>query len=293
MNHLKDFCAKALKSKKVDLEPVKNGGNNRGYRVTTEDRSCYLKEYYASDKNDRSRIRRESNFLSYCDKIGENHVPELIAWDLTQNLLLQTYILGEKVDSDSIGEDEIDQCLKFIQRINTNGFISDSKITFDVASDACFSILEHLSHVQRRYDRLNQVAVRTQTKLERDFGGFILNRVNPVLANLSAKLLDASMTKSWDCLQDQRVISPSDFGFHNALKDSDGNVMFLDFEYAGLDDPLKLICDFICQPQVPVRTDYLHKFYPLLEIRGIESSEEVIQLCLPLYRLKWIAIILG
>ena len=49
-----------------------------------------------------------------------------------------------------------------------------------------------------------------------------------------------------------RVLSPSDFGFHNALLDRQGNVRFFDFEYAGWDDPAKLVCDFFCQVEVPV-----------------------------------------
>ena len=48
-----------------------------------------------------------------------------------------------------------------------------------------------------------------------------------------------------------RVVSPSDFGFHNALRTEDGRLAFLDFEYAGWDDPAKLVCDFELQPAVP------------------------------------------
>ena len=47
-------------------------------------------------------------------------------------------------------------------------------------------------------------------------------------------------------------LSPSDFGFHNALLDDEGKLTFLDFEYAGRDDPAKLVSDFFCQPEVPV-----------------------------------------
>ena len=55
---------------------------------------------------------------------------------------------------------------------------------------------------------------------------------------------------------DDCCLSPSDFGFHNALVDDDGQVTFLDFEYAGRDDPAKLVSDFFCQPEIPVPLDY-------------------------------------
>ena len=49
-----------------------------------------------------------------------------------------------------------------------------------------------------------------------------------------------------------RCLSPSDFGFHNAIRRASGELCFIDFEYAGQDDPAKMACDFLCQPEVPV-----------------------------------------
>ena len=43
------------------------------------------------------------------------------------------------------------------------------------------------------------------------------------------------------------MLSPSDFGFHNALLTKDG-LKFIDFEYFGWDDPVKLTCDFLLHP---------------------------------------------
>jgi hypothetical protein len=87
-------------------------------------------------------------------------------------------------------------------------------------------------------------------------------------------------------------VSPSDFGFHNALLEPGGRVRFLDFEYAGWDDPAKLICDFFCQPRVPVPLSYFDAF-----ARGVAESfpqpDEVVRrarLLLPAYRVKWVCI---
>ena len=41
----------------------------------------------------------------------------------------------------------------------------------------------------------------------------------------------------------QRALSPSDFGLHNALRGQDGQLRFVDFEYFGWDDPVKLVSD--------------------------------------------------
>jgi thiamine kinase-like enzyme len=41
-----------------------------------------------------------------------------------------------------------------------------------------------------------------------------------------------------------RRLSPSDFGFHNIIVISDWMLKFIHFEYAGWDDPAKMVCDF-------------------------------------------------
>ena len=58
----------------------------------------------------------------------------------------------------------------------------------------------------------------------------------------------------------ERCLSPSDFGFHNAILANDGRLRFIDFEYAGWDDPSKLICDFFCQPAVPAPPQAFDRF---------------------------------
>ena len=50
------------------------------------------------------------------------------------------------------------------------------------------------------------------------------------------------LNKSLD--KEQYCISPSDFGFHNALLKSNGDIKFIDFEYAGFDDPAKITSHF-------------------------------------------------
>ncbi len=45
-----------------------------------------------------------------------------------------------------------------------------------------------------------------------------------------------------------RTLSPSDFWFHNALRNREGEIIFIDFEYFGWDDPAKLVGDFVLHP---------------------------------------------
>jgi len=90
-------------------------------------------------------------------------------------------------------------------------------------------------------------------------------------------------------------LSPSDFGFHNSLIDEAGRFTFIDFEYAGRDDPAKLICDFFCQPALPVPLIHYERFAGRI-FDGLELSAPHPARCrslLDAYRIKWVCIILN
>jgi hypothetical protein len=45
-----------------------------------------------------------------------------------------------------------------------------------------------------------------------------------------------------------RSLCPPDFGFHNALRRASGELVFIDFDYFGWDDSVKVTCDFLLHP---------------------------------------------
>jgi hypothetical protein len=70
---------------------------------------------------------------------------------------------------------------------------------------------------------------------------------------------------------------------------------FHDFEYAGWDDPAKLVCDFLCQPEVPVPAALMdHARETLLApLANASRMADRCQLLLPVYLLKWSCICLN
>lgn len=65
-------------------------------------------------------------------------------------------------------------------------------------------------------------------------------------------------------LKCKKIISQSDIGFHNCGM-LNNKVFFYDFEYAGLDHPIKLICDVYYQPEKKINKKYMLKFIDNLE----------------------------
>ncbi|HWY36369.1 MAG TPA: hypothetical protein VNX68_17120, partial [Nitrosopumilaceae archaeon] len=94
---------------------------------------------------------------------------------------------------------------------------------------------------------------------------------------------------------EQCCISPSDFGFHNALKVNDGGVCFLDFEYAGWDDPCKMVGDFFAQIAIPVPERFFDSFVQKTMSQFPMPEELILRAAIlrPVYQVKWCCIALN
>ena len=70
--------------------------------------------------------------------------------------------------------------------------------------------------------------------------------------------------------------------------------MFIDFEYAGWDDPRKLLSDLVLQPQYNIPINFYNTFISLFKKK--EFSFENLQdssIVFELYRIKWVLIMLN
>ena len=103
------------------------------------------------------------------------------------------------------------------------------------------------------------------------------------------------MSFEHDISPTQRTLSPSDFGFHNALKKPDGSVVFLDFEYFGWDDPVRLVSDFLLHPGMDLSMDLKKKFLSgCLDIfSGDPEFTFRLKLLYPLIGIRWCMILLN
>jgi hypothetical protein len=94
----------------------------------------------------------------------------------------------------------------------------------------------------------------------------------------------------------RRILSPSDFGLHNALRRPDGRLAFIDFEYFGWDDPVKAVADVMLHAGMDLPTDlamgFLENVRPNFARRD-DGFETRLRLLYPLYALIWCLIVLN
>lgn len=214
----------------AEIIPLTGGKNNRVWKVKTT-QSYLLKEYFISEVDQRDRKGRELKLLAYAANIGISVVPKII------NPLSGQYALLEFLDGETptrITIKDIESALTFLQHLNSYREQLPAR-ELPPAADACFTSQEHQDKVAQRVKRLDHIQDANVKGLVSD-----INRYwKKWCASLSSDITQLSPK--------QRCISPSDFGFHNSIRTTAG-LKFIDFEYAGWDDPVKLIVDFCYQP---------------------------------------------
>lgn len=278
------------------MTPIYGGRNNRAYKINLEGKDYFLKHYNKKSDLTRSRLGAEYAFLTYAAECQSPHVTRPVSCDEEKSIGIYEFIEGERYQKDEIGKPEIMEALAFIKDINQH-HTSPAAQKLDFASEACFSIAEHIERVDIRVQRLQ--GIFQDDEIDTQAHVFIQQELEPAWLTLKKSIL-AQTKKHGLPLNDplsieNRIISPSDFGFHNALKLQDGKIMFVDFEYSGWDDPAKLIGDFFNQIEVSVPLDYFD-FFTHEIAKLVPDSEKMIQraaLLLPLYQIKWCCIILN
>jgi thiamine kinase-like enzyme len=277
----------------IQITPITGGGNNRAYLIQTKNNRLFAKQYFQTHLDTRDRLYAEYTFSSFAWKNDITNIAKPIAQD-KQNLIgFYEYIEGRKLTVSEITTEEISQALKFLITLNNKRELADENL--HDASEACFSLIEHFQLVERRIEILQNIKI--EDKLDQKAKIFVDNELfstwlqlkKSSLASISADLLNKKVN------QTDKILSPSDFGFHNVLLTTDNKLKFIDFEYAGWDDPAKLIGDFFSQPALPVSMKYFTEFANA--VSNLTSEPELtferIKILLPIIRLKWCCIALN
>jgi hypothetical protein len=275
------------------LSRLAGGKNNQVFRVETEaSRPLVLKRYFTDPRDPRDRLRAEWEFLQHAWSRGIRAIPEPLARDAAAHVGLYSFVEGRKLLPTELKPAHIDAAIEFVLAVNV-----PPRASLAPASEACFTLAEHIATVERRVARLATLDPDAPHLGEAQ--SFVSTRLlpawNAVESRLTIDACAAGLSMNEPIGADDRCLSPSDFGFHNALVDERGRVTFLDFEYAGCDDPAKLASDFFCQPEIPVPL-VLHATFISRMAEGFKLDEKGQARCrmlLDAYRIKWTCIILN
>lgn len=258
---------------------LKGGANNKVVLASDFSPKKLVIKFYFEDGKDRRE--KEYFFCKDAQEKGIENIPKPLALIPDTYAALYSYIEGKPA---TIKDLDILRCTTFILQMN----LSTKKPLLSPATESCFSLRDYIETVERKKDLLeSNKTPALQEFLDRLF----LPKWEKILSHFTQKYPSTQHTQ---IPSDERIISPSDFGLHNALVVKN-SLFFLDFEYAGIDDIAKLICDFFCQPRIPIPTKYFSLFcerlLPLTSQPQI-CHQRVIDL-MPICQMKWCCILLN
>jgi hypothetical protein len=288
---LEMFCSRYGVSIPFDMERIRAGRNSEVWRLFNADGQWILKNYYQHSGDERDRLGTEFGFLRFLSNAGVRGVAQPLGIDRSSHRALYSFLPGKRPGG--ITSSHITQAANFIAEINKLRTEPEA-MALPKAADSCFSWQDHLELTKTRIGRL--MTMRPESDLEVEAHALVKEQFLPLWLRLRNKMLHEIETSQLaePLPFEARILSPSDFGFHNTLED-EGNLVFVDFEYAGWDDPAKLICDFIGQPELPASESQGWQFRKeiLRNLPHPGTIEHRVEHLLPVHRLKWCCILLN
>jgi hypothetical protein len=284
--------ARGLVGGPVEVSHLTTGGrNSRIWRVCDGDRAFALKQYPPAGFDTRNRLATEVGALRLMERYRIDAVPRVIGVDDRHGYALLSWIDGHDVVE--VGDADIDAAAAFlaaIHELRTSPWASAQPL----AAEACLSGGEIKRQIEKRLARL-----RTDASEERALLGFLDRSFAPRFARWYAEAhaagsaagieFDTELPQQW------RSLVPSDFGFHNSLRRSDGSLAFVDFEYFGWDDPVKMSADIMLHPGRTLRPPQRGRVRKAA-IRlygGDPAFARRLSAYLPLFGCRWVLIVLN
>jgi Ser/Thr protein kinase RdoA (MazF antagonist) len=289
-NHEMDVARKLVGEPLLRISRVNGGRNSRVHRVETKDGVFALKQYPSRADDPRDRLGVETNALKWMAEHGLEAVPRVVAVDGEANCALLSWVDGSQVCS--VGDSDIDQAIDFLgslERLPETWRFPPSHL----AAEACLSGAEIERQIRKRMGDLGKLEDEPALRdfLTKEFAVTLDDSIAKARKARSAAGLpfEAELTQAW------RSLVPSDFGFHNALRDEGGRLTFIDFEYFGWDDPVKLTADVLLHPAIPVASELRSRFRSAAEKLYGDDPDFSARLAAfqPLFALRWSLILLN
>lgn len=277
--------AKDLAGRPVDqLMLCRSGRNSQVYKVVCGNDAYILKSYPSKPSDMRDRFCTEVKTLKFYEVNRNPHTPRLLAVDIPRGIALMEWIEGCSVNTPTT--EDIDQAINFIAC--THAAESKGGDIFGLAAEPCLCGADLDRHVVLRLEKLACVA---QQEPELDY--FLTHELPCVLENARNHAHGAAFFTQ--LARHKQSLIPADFGFHNAIKTLCGEMYFIDFEYFGWDDPVRITADFLLHPGMVLDDEKQDRFrLGMLDVfHEDEEFEQRLLYLSPLYGIRWALILLN
>ncbi len=283
----------------ISCERIGGGRNSQIFKLNCDNKKSYVAKHYLKGRNDnRDRIGVEFSSIEFMWKNQIREIPQAYFIDRAQGIAIYEFIDGACFKTNEITEKDIDDAVEFLGKLEK---LKNAERSSQIpkASEAFFSVKDVVGNILARKTKLDTIKSDDQISIE--LRRFLENEFDPAFIDVvnwsKNRLVENGLTFEGEISLQEKTLSPSDFGFHNALKRDNGQTVFLDFEYFGWDDPAKMVSDFLLHPNPLMQVDNHLKTYfieKMVEAFGnYPGLFQRVKILYPLFGLKWCMIILN
>lgn len=275
------------------VEQVRRGAgrNSAVFRVRLACAVYALKQYPPRRPCERDRAAAEMAALRLMADNGMTTAPQPVAADTERGFALIEWIDGAAVTNpDAV---DIKAAAAFLAALHALRSAAGASGQPE-AAEACLSGREIINQIERRLARLDELKAA-----EPALTAFLHDVARPLAAEIGRWVQRAyaahGLSFEHPIAPVARTLCPSDFGFHNALRRPSGALVFIDFEYFGWDDPVKLVADFLLHPGMRLSEALRTQFAAAaLDIYGDDAMFAArLALLYPLFAVRWCMILLN
>lgn len=288
------FACSVLGSNDLTFEQVRGGGNAQVWRVDDKGKPvAALKSYPAGEDGESHRYKREVEALSFLKVCNEIQVPELIASNPGDQIALIRWVEGEPAPSNSLTLKDVKSLASFAIRLDQYGSRPDAE-SLQLAQESTLATVDIGEQIDRRIARLDEIS--DAEPLLAPFLKEVHQKRDEIWDRSLGRLKKIGLPVDLELRPHMRTLSPSDFGFHNTVRRSDGSLIVLDFEYFGWDDPVRLALDFELHPGMNLSEEMTALWRE--EVGGYFSDQDPtwkyrVGAWIPLLGLRWTLILLN
>jgi hypothetical protein len=238
----------------LSVVAVRRGGNNRVFQLIGRDAKAVLKIYPTQEEDARDRLGQEYGALSFLAEAGVADVPYPIACDRERRCAAYEWIDGAPVGEAAASDvDELADFFIALQRLRDRPGASQ----LPTGATPVLSPASVAEQAARRLGRLRAV-IAPGTEVAEFVEGHLRPEIERAVDLLRRGCTAAGLDYDASLPTGLRVLSPSDFGFHNTLRRPNGRLAFLDFEYFGWDEPSKAVSDVMLHAGMSLSNELAH-----------------------------------
>ena len=201
------------------VAPIAGGANNRVFRRRGRGRHVPLKSYFRHPDDPRDRLGTEFAFSRFAWDNGVRCIPQPLACDPRS----RPRAVRVRRSAGTLHGTDGRRAARSIRRIDFFRTLNRAKdrpaaAALPRASESCFSLDDHFATVNRRVERLQSIAVGGVVDLAA--AAFVETELVPAWRQVLRRAAGRGacglpLDRPLDAAD--RCLSPSDFGFHNAL----------------------------------------------------------------------------